>query len=71
MYFEIYQEKSTLLQSWLPSDANVSKGQWRWRLKSNNHEIIASGESYHNKQDCLHVVDLIKGTNSDTKIIYK
>jgi uncharacterized protein YegP (UPF0339 family) len=36
--------------------------QWRWRFKANNHEIIASGESYYNKSDCLHAVALMKGS---------
>lgn len=38
--------------------------QWRWRLKAANHEIIANGESYHNKADCLHVIDLIRGSSN-------
>ena len=58
MYFEIYQEKTGL----------ISGSQWRWRLKAANHEPIASGESYHNKQDCLHAIDLVKGTNSGTPV---
>jgi uncharacterized protein len=45
-YFEIYE----------------SLGQWRWRFKSNNDEIIASGESYFNKQDCLNAIGLMKGS---------
>ncbi len=48
-YYEVYQ----------------SNGFWRWRYKSNNHEIIASGESYYNKQDCLHAVALMKGSYND------
>lgn len=53
MYFEIYrQSKGTL---------STGKGQWRWRLRAGNHETIASGESYVNKADCLHVIELIKG----------
>lgn len=35
-------------------------GQWRWRLVANNNEIIAHGESYKNKADCLHAIDLIR-----------
>ena len=37
-------------------------GQWRWRFKANNHEIIASGESYYNKADCLKAIGLMKGS---------
>lgn len=52
MYFEIYQ----------------SGGEWRWRLKAGNHEIIAHGESYKNKNDCLHAIGLVKSTNSSTPV---
>lgn len=47
MYFEIYQDEN---------------GEWRWRLKSGNHEIIASGESYKNKQDCLDCIKLVQSS---------
>lgn len=39
--------------------------QWRWRLLAANNRIIAtSGESYWNKQDCLHAIDLVKGSSA-------
>ncbi|MDT7542787.1 MAG: hypothetical protein QOE33_2691 [Acidobacteriota bacterium] len=41
-------------------DANK---QWRWHLVAANNRIIAnSGESYHNKQDCLDAINLVKGS---------
>jgi uncharacterized protein YegP (UPF0339 family) len=48
-------------------------GEWRWRLRANNHEIIAtSGEGYKNKQDCLHAIDLVRSLSQDAEIrIYK
>ncbi|WP_417595456.1 YegP family protein [Parasphingorhabdus sp.] len=52
MYFEKYK----------------SNGQWRWRLKAANHEIIASGESYWNETDCNHAINLVKGTTSVTPV---
>ena len=45
-YYEIYRQGT----------------QYRWRFKSNNHETIASGESYYNKQDCLNAIGLMKGS---------
>jgi uncharacterized protein YegP (UPF0339 family) len=60
MYFEIYQER--------PSLASATVGQWRWRLKGANHEILASGEAYHNKQDCLNVIALLKSTTVSTPV---
>ncbi|MDE2848100.1 MAG: DUF1508 domain-containing protein [Gemmatimonadota bacterium] len=52
MHFEIYP----------------SHGQWRWRLQAANHKTIASGESYHNKEDCEHAIDLVKSTDSNTPV---
>ncbi len=44
-------------------------GEWRWRLKAANNEIIAvSGEGYRNKADCLHGIDLVKSsTNAEVQ----
>jgi uncharacterized protein YegP (UPF0339 family) len=47
-YYEIYKSSS----------------QWRWRFKANNHEIIAHGESYYNKDDCLNAIRLLKGSSN-------
>ena len=39
--------------------------QYRWRLVAANNRIIAnSGEAYHNKADCQHAIDLVKGSYS-------
>lgn len=57
MYFEIYREGSGLLSS-----------DWRWRLRSGNQEIIASGEGYTTKENCLHAINLIKSTNALTPV---
>ncbi len=35
-------------------------GEWRWRLVAGNNEIIASGEGYRDKRDCLHAIELVK-----------
>jgi uncharacterized protein YegP (UPF0339 family) len=58
MYFEIYSIKGGL----------IGGPQWRWRLKAGNHQILASGEGYWNKADCLHVIALIQSTNLGTPI---
>lgn len=36
--------------------------RWAWRLKARNGEIIAHGESYHNKADMLDAIDLVRGS---------
>jgi len=56
MYFEIYTTGSLI------------QFQWRWRLRSASHEVIASGVVHHNKQDCLQAINLIKSTTSDTPV---
>lgn len=52
MYYEMYQQA----------------GQWRWRLKGANHEILASGESYTSKANCQEVIRLLKSTTSATPV---
>ena len=53
MKFQTYQDK---------------QDEWRWRLRAANNEIIAHGESYKNKADCLHAIDLVKSTDADTPV---
>lgn len=43
--FEVYKDKS---------------GEFRFRLKAANGEIIASGEGYKSKQGCLNGIESIK-----------
>ena len=38
------------------------QNQWRWNLRSANHEIIASGESYYNENDCIYAIELVKSS---------
>ena len=46
MYFYIYRD---------------AKNEWRWRLQAANHKTIAdSGEGYHNREDCIGAIRLIK-----------
>jgi uncharacterized protein YegP (UPF0339 family) len=48
MKFEVYQDK---------------KGEWRWRLKHANGNILAtSSESYKAKADALKCVDNVKNS---------
>ncbi len=47
MYFRIYEDDD---------------GYWRWHLRARNHEIIAHGEAYAAKDDCLHAINLVKAS---------
>ncbi|MGD1857871.1 MAG: YegP family protein [Leptolyngbyaceae cyanobacterium] len=50
MAYYIYQDQSS---------------QWRWHLKASNGRIVAdSAESYWNKSDCLHGIQLVQGSHS-------
>lgn len=40
------------------------QGQWRWNLTAANNKIIASGEGYYHKPDCLAAVELVKQSYS-------
>jgi len=39
-------------------------GFWRWRFVAANNEIVASGEAYHNREDCLHAIGLLKASSN-------
>jgi len=44
-------------------------GEYRWRLKATNGEIIAdSGEGYVNASDCDHAIRLVKSTSAATPV---
>lgn len=57
MRFEIY-----------PTNSLFGAG-WRWRLRAANQKIVASGESYNNKADCLHAVGLLMDTTRLTPVV--
>lgn len=40
-------------------------GQWRWRMKATNGQIIAvSSEGYHNKEDMLTALQMVVAIES-------
>lgn len=45
------------------------RGQFRWRLKAANGEIIAQGESYVNKIDCQKAVGMVMDTSRETPFV--
>lgn len=63
MYYEIYQAGGNALGGLLGAG-----GDWRWRLKAANHQIIASGQGYTNKVDCRHAIELMKSTTATTPV---
>lgn len=51
--FEVYQDKS---------------GEYRFRLKASNGQIIATGQSYKTKKSCLNGIESVKKNTIDAKI---
>ncbi|TAJ99938.1 DUF1508 domain-containing protein [bacterium] len=50
MYYLVYKDQSN---------------HWRWTLFAGNERKIAnSGEGYWNKADCLHAIELVKGSRN-------
>lgn len=45
------------------------KGQYRFRLKAPNNEIILASEGYCNKIDCLNGIQTIKRNASNATIV--
>jgi uncharacterized protein YegP (UPF0339 family) len=46
-----------------------SQGEFRWRLRADNNEIIAtSSEGYVNKSDCEHGIELLKKQAKEAEI---
>lgn len=49
MHYEIYRRR-------------LGRAPWRWRLRAENGEIIASGQGYRRQNDAIHAVQLVKGS---------
>lgn len=46
-----------------------SQEQWRWRLKANNHRVVAvSGEGYHNLRDCKRGIEITQEASLQTSV---
>lgn len=53
-YFEIYEDRAD---------------DWRWRLKSDNGNIIADcGQGYSNRQSCINGIKIIMAVNTKTPV---
>jgi uncharacterized protein len=57
MKFELYRRRD-----------HRGKG-WCWRLCGATEGIVVFGEGYASRADCLHAVELVRGTTSLTPII--
>jgi len=46
-----------------------AKGEYRFRLKAANGEVIAVGEAYSSKQACVNGVESVKKNAADAEIV--
>jgi hypothetical protein len=52
--FEVYKDKA---------------GEYRFRLKASNGQVIATGEGYSSKAACLNGVDSVKTNAPDAEVV--
>lgn len=52
--FELYQDKA---------------GEWRFRLKAGNGEVIATGQGYSSKSGALNGIDSIRRNAADAEVV--
>ena len=43
-------------------------GEYRWRFRTDNNEVVASGEGYRSRNDCEHPVQLVKDQVSQAEV---
>jgi uncharacterized protein YegP (UPF0339 family) len=47
-----------------------SKGEFRWRFRANNNEIVAdSAEGYINKSDCNRGIEIVKRESPTATVV--
>ena len=52
--FEIYQDK---------------KGEFRWRLRADNNQVIAAGEGYSSKAGCKNGIESVKKNAPKAEVV--
>jgi uncharacterized protein YegP (UPF0339 family) len=59
MHFEIYERERSVVAS-LRGSRLMAGGDWRWRLKREDDQIVASGEGYPTRSECERAVMMMK-----------
>jgi uncharacterized protein YegP (UPF0339 family) len=55
MYFEIYERERSVVAS-LRGSRLMGGGDWRWRLKGDDDQIVTSGDGYPTRSQCERAV---------------
>lgn len=58
MHFEIVEREKSIVANF--KGKLMGGGDWRWRLKSENGEIIAQGDGYATRSQCEKAVAQLK-----------
>ena len=48
---------------------NKTNKNWYWHAKASNGLIIAQGEGYVNKADCVHIINIITGAAATAAVV--
>jgi len=64
MRFEIHQEGVTRL-----TGLRNAGGDWRWELFDDDNCVVASGQGYRTRAECVHAVDVLKATAAGTQVV--
>ncbi|MGZ8281656.1 MAG: YegP family protein [Allosphingosinicella sp.] len=59
MHFEIYERERSVVAS-LRGSRLMAGGDWRWRLKRDDDQVIASGDGYPTRSECERAVMMMK-----------
>jgi uncharacterized protein YegP (UPF0339 family) len=59
MHFEIYERERSVVAS-LRGSRLMAGGDWRWRLKRDDDQIVASGDGYPTRSECERAVMMMK-----------
>lgn len=59
MHFEIFERERSVVAS-LRGSRLMAGGDWRWRLKRDDDQIVASGEGYPTRSECERAVMMMK-----------
>lgn len=64
VHFEVYRAPGIILTSLLRGG-----GDWRWRFCDTQGKVLARGEGYRSREECLEVVGLLQRRASVANVI--
>ena len=68
MHFEIFERERSVVAAL--KGRLMGGGDWRWRLKGNRDETLASGDGYPTRSDCERAVMQFKQEVAAARVDY-